>query len=356
MKIINVELGEYSYPIHLEKGLLKKIPDILNDVNYGQKWVIISQHSLMESFGYELLSNMKNNNYNIDYITLPNGEAAKSMNEFNRVISAMIDMHCDRTTNIIALGGGVVGDLSGFVSASFMRGIKYYQIPSTLLSMVDSSIGGKTGINIAEGKNLIGAIYQPRAVFIDPDLLHSLPNTELISGLGEVIKYGAIYDNNFLTEISGWLDTLNSFPYEKAIKRSCQIKANIVSKDEKEQGIRKILNFGHTIGHAIEAVMGYGKIRHGEAIAKGMKCAGWISNKLGLLSKVEKAYLQETIEKLPLPTIGHIQNHDLLSYIRRDKKTENRVLNFVVLENLGKATTTTKVSEDLIEKSLKVLK
>ena len=132
MKIINVELGEYSYPIHLEKGLLKKIPDILNDVNYGQKWVIISQHSLMESFGYQLLSNMRNNNYNIDYITLPNGEAAKSMNEFNRVISAMIDMHCDRTTNIIALGGGVVGDLSGFVSASFMRGIKYYQIPSTL--------------------------------------------------------------------------------------------------------------------------------------------------------------------------------------------------------------------------------
>ena len=356
METIQLDLGKKSYPIHIQKGLIKNIPELLSNVNFKQKWVIITQHRLMDSFGFELLSSLKKNNYNIDYITIPNGEAAKSMNEFNRVISSMVDMNCDRTTNIIALGGGVVGDLAGFISASYMRGIKYYQIPSTLLSMVDSSIGGKTGINIAEGKNLIGSIYQPKGVFIDPDLLHTLPNTELISGLGEIIKYGAIYDEKFLDQVSSWLEDIHSFPYERAIKRSCQIKADIVSKDEREQGIRKILNFGHTIGHAIEAVMGYGKIRHGEAISKGMKCAGWISNKLGLLSKKDKDYLQETIEKLPLPRIGNIQTQNLLSYIKRDKKTENKVLHFVVLEHLGKATTTTEVSEYLIEQSLKVLR
>ena len=356
MNTIQVALNKNSYPIYLENGLIQKIPKILSNKNHGQRWVIISQHSLMELFGFALLSNMKKSNYKIDYITLPNGEAAKSMNEFKRVISSMIEMHCDRKTNIIALGGGVVGDLAGFVASSFLRGINYYQVPSTLLSMVDSSIGGKTGVNIAEGKNLIGSIYQPNAVFIDPELLHSLPTTELISGLGEVIKYGAIYDRSFLTDISGWLDDINSFPLNDAIKRSCQIKADIVSKDERELGIRRILNFGHTIGHAIEAVMGYGKIRHGEAISHGMKCAGWISNKLGLISKIDSDYLNKTIDKLPLPIINKVQTNDLISFIRRDKKIEAQVLNFVALEKLGKAITTTEVSEDLIEKSFKALK
>ena len=231
MNTIQVALNKNSYPIYLENGLIQKIPKILSNKNHGQRWVIISQHSLMELFGFALLSNMKKSNYKIDYITLPNGEAAKSMNEFKRVISSMIEIHCDRKTNIIALGGGVVGDLAGFVASSFLRGINYYQVPSTLLSMVDSSIGGKTGVNIAEGKNLIVSIYQPIAVFIDPELLHSLPTTELISGLGEVIKYGAIYDRSFLTDISGWLDDINSFPLNDAIKRSCQIKADIVSKE-----------------------------------------------------------------------------------------------------------------------------
>ena len=356
MNTIQVALNKNSYPIYLENGLIQKIPKILSNKNHGQRWVIISQHSLMELFGFALLSNMKKSNYKIDYITLPNGEAAKSMNEFKRVISSMIEMHCDRKTNIIALGGGVVGDLAGFIASSFLRGINYYQVPSTLLSMVDSSIGGKTGVNIAEGKNLIGSIYQPNAVFIDPELLHSLPTTELISGLGEVIKYGAIYDRSFLTDISGWLDDINSFPLNDAIKRSCQIKADIVSKDERELGIRRILNFGHTIGHAIEAVMGYGKIRHGEAISYGMKCAGWISNELGLISKIDSDYLNKTIDKLPLPIINKVQTNDLISFIRRDKKIEAQVLNFVALEKLGKAITTTEVSEDLIEKSFKALK
>ena len=355
MNTIQVALGEKTYPIYLENGLTQNISNLLSNVNHGQRWVIISQYSLMEFFGFELLSNMKKDNYKIDYITLPNGEAAKSINEFNRVISSMIEMHCDRTTNIIALGGGVVGDLAGFVASSFLRGINYYQVPSTLLSMVDSSIGGKTGLNIAEGKNLVGSIYQPKAVFIDPNLLHSLPNKELISGLGEVIKYGAIYDRNFLTDISVWLDDIGSFPFNKAIKRSCQIKADIVSKDEREHGIRRILNFGHTVGHAIEAVMGYGKIRHGEAISHGMKCAGWISKELGLLSKSDNEYLNKIIDKLPLPSINKIQTNDLLSFIGRDKKIEDQVLNFVALEKLGKAITTTDVSEDLIQKSFKVL-
>ena len=355
MKSIQVHLGPRSYAIHVESGLIKKIPHILSENNHGQKWLIVSQHRLMEMFGFKLITLLTDNNFNVDYITLPTGEAAKSLNEYSRLISQMVEMKCDRSTTVLALGGGVVGDIAGFAAASFMRGIDYYQIPTTLLAMVDSSIGGKTGINIAEGKNLVGAIHQPNGVLIDTDHLTSLPKEELVAGLGEVIKNGAIYDREFLLNISGWLDNLNTFPFEEAVARSCAIKADVVSEDERERGLRRILNFGHTVGHALEAHFGYGKMRHGEAVAYGMLSAGYISKKLGSLTSSETDLLFETIQKLPLPEIGQQNSNHLMEYIRTDKKNEKGVLNFVILDGLGSAITSTAVNEDLIKESLKVL-
>jgi 3-dehydroquinate synthase len=221
--------------------------------------------------------------------------------------------------------------------------------------MVDSSIGGKTGINIAEGKNLVGAIYQPKGVLIDPEILDSLPKEEVIAGLGEIIKYGAIWDRTFLNDISTWLENIDSFPFEEAIAKSCEIKAEVVSKDERESDLRRILNFGHTIGHALESHLGYGIIRHGEAVAFGMKCAGFISQKLNLISKDEESILTKTINRLPLPQLRHINGNHLMPFIKTDKKSEKGVLNFVVLDGLGNATTVTHVTEELIQQSLKVL-
>ena len=355
MKSVQVNLGSRSYPIHVKSGLLKQTASILSDQNHGQKWVIISQYNLMELFGFDLMTKLNESGFNCDYITLPVGEASKSLNEFSRVISQMVEFGCDRKTTILALGGGVVGDVSGFVASSFMRGIDYYQIPTTLLAMVDSSIGGKTGINIAEGKNLVGAIYQPKGVLIDPVILESLSKEEVMAGLGEVIKYGAIWDKAFLIDISTWLEDIDSFPFEDAIRKSCKIKAEVVSKDEREGDLRRILNFGHTIGHALESHLGYDKIRHGEAVALGMKCAGFISQKLDLLSKEELSTLNQTINRLPLPQLPHINGNHLMPFIKTDKKSEKGFLNFVLLDGLGNAISSTDVTEELIQESLKVL-
>ncbi|MDB9884315.1 MAG: 3-dehydroquinate synthase [Fidelibacterota bacterium] len=355
MKSFQVNLGDRSYSIDIKSGLIKEDSLLLAKYNHGQKWIIITQHNLMELFGYNFLKKLENNGFDVDFITIPNGEAAKSINEYSRIISQMIQYGCDRKTSIICLGGGVVGDVGGFVASSFMRGVDYFQIPTTLLAMVDSSIGGKTGINVSEGKNLVGAIYQPKRVIVDPNLLESLPKEEVNAGIGEIIKYGAIWNKEFLLQIRSWLMDINNFPFDNAIYTSCKIKAEIVSKDENEHGIRKILNFGHTIGHALESYLGYGKIRHGEAVAFGMKSSGYISGKLGSISKNDLLILINMIDNLPLPELPHINPNHLLPFIKNDKKTEKGKLNFVILDNLGNAKTTTKVDEDLIIESLKVL-
>ena len=355
MKNIQVKLGTRSYPIQVKSGLLQSAPTLLSEQNHGQKWIIISQHKLMELFGFQLMNELKNADFDIDYLTLPIGETAKSLNEFSELINQMIEYKCDRSSVVLALGGGVVGDVGGFVSSSFMRGIDYYQIPTTLLAMVDSAIGGKTGINIAEGKNLIGSIYQPKGVLVDPKILNSLPKEETIAGLGEIIKYGAIWDRNFFNNISFWLDDLNNFPFEEAIFRACEIKAEIVSKDEREDGLRKLLNFGHTIGHALEAYSGYGRIRHGEAVALGMKCAAWISKKIGRLNADDEIHLFNTINKLKLPNVKKLDPNTILSFVKKDKKVRNGILHFVVLDKLGKGNTSQEVSEQLIKESLRVI-
>ena len=348
MKTVTVELADRSYPIHLENGLLDKLPEILEEQNGTSSWIIISQPSILELLGPRLKA-MRLDNYEI---IVSEGESAKDLDEYRSVISKMIEIGCDRSSTILALGGGVVGDLAGFVAATYMRGIDFIQIPTTLLSMVDSAIGGKTGINLFEGKNMVGAFHQPKSVLIDPTILESLPREEVISGLAEVIKYGAIQDRDFLTWVSSELEDIKTFDFESAITRCCAIKANVASQDERESGLRRILNFGHTIGHAIEAHMGYGDIRHGEAVAYGMNCAAWISEQLGILPAADRRILTDTIAKLSLSSPPPLDQDAILSFIHRDKKSEDGVLNFVVLEGLGNASTSTKVQDQLIIESL----
>jgi len=267
----------------------------------------------------------------------------------------MIEYGCDRKSFIISLGGGVVGDVAGFISSSFMRAIHYIQIPTTLLSMVDSSIGGKTGINIPEGKNLVGSIYQPKAVFIDQNLLKTLPRQEIIAGIGEILKYGAIADRKFFDNVSGWLSDVQNFPFDKAIEICCKIKASIVSEDENDNGIRTILNFGHTVGHALESNFGFQTIKHGEAVAFGMLCAGYISFKLNKLKEDQYLYLKETIKKLPLPELKRLNRDRLLTFIKRDKKYDKGKLKFVILNKIGDAEITNNVDENLLLESLSEL-
>ena len=249
----------------------------------------------------------------------------------------------------------VVGDISGFVASSFMRGINYYQVPTTLLAMVDSSIGGKTGLNFSRKKNIIGSIYQPVSVIVDPDLLDTLPFDEKVSGLGEIIKYGAINDRSFVNKLHEWVKDIESFPYIEAIERCCQIKAEIVTKDEKETDLRRVLNFGHTIGHALESYFGFQNLRHGEAVSFGMKCSTWISFKKGFIDKDEYNLLIETINQLPLPKLSKVNPDEIMHYINFDKKNENGKLNFVLLDGLGKAKVSQDVSSLEILESLKVL-
>ena len=243
MKKIKVALKDRSYDISIESGLLNKIPKILKVFNKGQKWVLITQEKLMSLYGKGLVQNLALINFDISTIILPDGESIKSIKEFERTCLKMLSIGCDRYSSIITLGGGAVGDLSGFVASTYMRGIEYFQIPTTFLAMIDSSIGGKTAVNANEGKNIIGTIYQPKSVFIDPNFLKSLDKKEVNSGFGEMIKYGAIWDKDLFEKISTWLDNPSSFPFEKAIIDAVKIKSDIVSKDEKEKGLRMNIKF-----------------------------------------------------------------------------------------------------------------
>ena len=355
MSDIIVDLNDRSYKIIVENGAINSFSNYLMHNASVKNLVIISHELLMKNYGLKLKNNLENSGYEVIEIILPDGDDSKDLKIYNEIITKMIDSNCDRTSVVIALGGGVVGDISGFVASSFMRGIKYYQVPTTLLAMVDSSIGGKTGLNFSKKKNIVGSIYQPVSVVIDPDLLNTLPFSEKVSGLGEIIKYGAIKDRGFLNNLYEWVKDIENFPYTKAIERCCQIKAEIVTKDENEADLRRILNFGHTIGHALESHLGYKMIKHGEAVSLGMKCSAWISHKKGLLNTEDYNLLIETINRLPLPKISALDPEKIMHYINFDKKNENGILNFILLNGLGKAIVTQDVSSFEILESIKVL-
>lgn len=281
----------------------------------------------------------------VEHVVLPDGEAFKTWETLNLIFDALLAKGCDRKTVLFALGGGVVGDMTGFAAASYMRGVPFVQVPTTLLAQVDSSVGGKTGINHPRGKNMVGAFYQPQRVICDLDTLTTLPERELSAGLAEVIKYGPIADTAFLDWIETNLDALRACDpgaLAFAVRRSCEIKAQVVGADERESGIRAILNFGHTFGHAIEAGMGYGRWLHGEAVGCGMVMAARLSHRLGMIDAAYLDRLKQLIERAGLPVVAPVLDaHDntgrYLALMRMDKKAEAGDIKFVLIDGSGHA-------------------
>ena len=359
MQTISVPLQNRSYPIWIEKGLLIKLPELLKPMNQGQKWVIFSQNEIISLYGNSLYKGLKSAGFQVELVVLPDGEKAKFLNELEGIFSQLIGIDCDRSSTFLALGGGVVGDATGFIAASFMRGVDYIQIPTTLLAMVDSSIGGKTGVNLLDGKNLVGAIWQPKAVVIDIELLKSLQEREITSAMGEVLKYGAILDRNLFEVVAENLnDILNLSKPElltEVIGRCAKLKADVVVEDEREGGKRRILNFGHTIGHALETHFGFETLRHGEAVAYGMLAAGKLSNEDGRLEIEDFELLQTTIKKLPLPKLPEFDAENILKIMQRDKKVKDRKINFVLLEAIGKTVIVDSIEKESIIKAMESL-
>ena len=359
MQTISVPLQNRSYPIWIEKGLLTKLPELLKPMNQGQKWVIFSQNEIISLYGNSLCRGLKSAGFQAELVVLPDGEKAKSLNELEGIFSQLIGMGCDRSSTFLALGGGVVGDTTGFIAGTFMRGVDYIQIPTTLLAMVDSSIGGKTGVNLPDGKNLVGVIWQPKAVVIDIELLKSLQEREITSAMGEVLKYGAILDRNLFEVVAEKLnDILNLSKPElltEVIGRCAKLKADVVVEDEREGGKRRILNFGHTIGHALETHFGFETLRHGEAVAYGMLAAGKLSNEDGRLEIEDFELLQTTIKKLPLPKLPEFDAENILKIMQRDKKVKDRKINFVLLEAIGKTVIVDSIEKESIIKAMESL-
>ena len=334
MKTINVALDDRSYPIVIGRGLLDGGFG-LGEYIHGADCLVVSNETVAPLYVDKLLPNLAG--CEIAHINLPDGESFKTVATMQKILDQLVVSGANRDTTVIALGGGVVGDIAGFAAACYMRGVAYIQVPTTLLAQVDSSVGGKTGVNHEKGKNLIGAFHQPQVVLIDTDTLNSLPVRELKAGLAEVIKYGAICDRDFFA----WLESNMGSLLEKdpealahAIQRSCELKAEVVAQDERESGRRAILNFGHTFGHAIEHCLGYGQWLHGEAVAAGMVMAAELSG----IAAADRARLSELITAAGLPTQAPaIGSEQWLDAMGMDKKVRQKQLRFVLLRSLGEA-------------------
>jgi 3-dehydroquinate synthase len=342
MKTLPLDLGDRSYPICIGAGLLDR-PELLTRHILGTRVAIVTNETVAPLYLARLRAHVAS--LKPVEVVLPDGEQYKSLEVLNRIFDALLAAHCDRRTTIIALGGGVIGDMAGFAAASYQRGVPFIQVPTTLLAQVDSSVGGKTGVNHPLGKNMIGAFYQPRAVIIDTDTLNTLPDRELASGLAEVIKYGLIRDPEFFTWLEVNLDKLLARDPEAlayAIHRSCRNKAEVVAADERESGVRATLNLGHSFGHAIETGVGYGNWLHGEAIAAGMVMASDLSRRLKWLSTADVARVEKLIRRaqLPVRAPSTLSTARFLELMAVDKKVLNGRLRLVLLKRLGEAVVT----------------
>ncbi len=337
---VDIQLGDRSYDILIGSGLLSQSASF-NGVHSASSAVVITNPTVAQLYAAQLQAALKPHYPKVLQIELQDGEAFKDWNSLNQIFESLLSAGCDRKTVIYALGGGVVGDVAGFAAACYMRGVPFVQVPTTLLAQVDSSVGGKTAINHPLGKNMIGAFYQPLRVVADLDTLDTLPDRELSAGLAEVIKYGPIADDAFLSWIETNLDALwsrDKAALAHAVKRSCEIKAWVVSQDERESGLRAILNFGHTFGHAIEAGLGYGAWLHGEAVGCGMVMAADLSRRLGLIDSAYVDRLTRLIERAKLPVRGPALGAErYLELMRVDKKAEGGEIRFVVIDAPGRA-------------------
>ncbi len=355
MQTYRVALGERAYPIHIGVGLLAQSELITRHL--PQKRVAIVTNEIVGAlYLAELRQALERAGVSVVDIILPDGEQHKNLNTLNRVFDALLGAHCERGTTIIALGGGVVGDIAGFAAATYQRGVPFIQVPTTLLAQVDSSIGGKTAINHPLGKNMIGAFYQPRVVLSDMQTLLSLPDRELKAGLAEVIKHGLISDSGFFDWIEENIEQILAREIdalEYVVLRSCEIKGAIVVSDERELGERALLNFGHTFGHAVENGFGYGTWLHGEAVAAGMALASDLSVRMGMLSRSDAQRICALLVRAGLPvSVTGIPSNRLRELMALDKKAKEGKMRFILLESIGSAKIRADVPESRLEQTL----
>lgn len=340
MQTLRVELGDRSYPIFIGKGLLAH-SELLVPHLRRKKAAIVTNTTVAPLYLESLQRGLEQAGVSCVVCTLPDGEQYKDWSSLNRIFDTLMAHRCERSTTLIALGGGVIGDMGGFAAACYQRGMPFIQVPTTLLSQVDSSVGGKTAINHPLGKNMIGAFYQPKLVVADTDTLDTLPDRELSAGLAEVIKYGLIRDLPFLEWIEGNLDRLLAREPEAlafAIHRSCANKAEVVAADEREEGERAFLNLGHTFGHAIEAGLGYGEWLHGEAVAAGTMMAVELSASMGFLRAEDVSRVERVLRRAHLPVSGAaLAPVRYLELMRHDKKVDDGRMRLILLQALGKA-------------------
>jgi len=343
-QIVTIDLADRSYDIVIGSGLLGN-HDFYRDMPKAACALIVTNTTVAPLYAETLRRSLLSRYAEVHQVTLPDGEQYKSWETLNLIFDALLGKACDRKTVLFALGGGVVGDMTGFAAASYMRGVPFVQVPTTLLAQVDSSVGGKTAINHPLGKNMIGAFYQPVKVICDLDTLRTLPARELSAGLAEVIKYGPIADMAFLDWMEAHVEALLAYDptaLGHAVRRSCEIKAWVVGQDERESGLRAILNFGHTFGHAIEAGLGYGAWLHGEGVAAGMVMAAQLSQRLGLVEQAFVERLVALVRRAGLPVAGpSLSESDnagrYIELMRVDKKSEGGEIKFVLIDGPGKA-------------------
>ena len=354
MKTLNVELGIRRYPIHIGQGLLREA-GLLKACIPGSRVAVVTNTTVAPLYLERLLKQLAP--WNPVQVLLPDGEVYKTLDVLNNIFTALLENRCDRKTTLIALGGGVVGDMTGFAAATYQRGVPFIQIPTTLLAQVDSSVGGKTGVNHALGKNMIGAFHQPQCVIVDTDTLNTLPDKELSAGLAEVIKYGLIGNPDFFVWLEQNLDKLlkrDPAALGIAIERSCADKASVVAADEREAGSRALLNLGHTFGHAIETGAGYGAWLHGEAVAAGLCMAADLSRRLGWLGSQDVARIEKLVQRAGLPTRAprSLSGAQLRELMGVDKKVEAGKLRLVLPKGLGHAVITSDVPPALLAETL----
>ncbi|MGX9418047.1 3-dehydroquinate synthase [Vibrio sp. RC27] len=356
MERITVSLDERSYPISIGAGLFND-PALISFLSPKQKVVIVTNTTVAPLYAERITELVTKHGCQSELLKLPDGEKYKNLDTFNTVMSFLIENNYSRDVVLIALGGGVIGDLVGFAAACYQRGVDFVQIPTTLLSQVDSSVGGKTAVNHPLGKNMIGAFYQPQSVIIDTSCLSTLSDREFASGMAEVIKYGIIYDAELFSWLEQNMESLYSLDQQAlsyAIARCCSIKAEVVAQDEKESGIRALLNLGHTFGHAIEAELGYGNWLHGEAVSAGMVMAAKTSLLQGLISERELERIITLLKKakLPVNTPESMSYDDFIKHMMRDKKVLSGQLRLVLPTGIGQSEVRSDTPENIIEQAI----
>lgn len=360
--VIPVELPQTQYDIKIATDGLRYLGPWLAAAGKAGKVLLVSNPAIFQHYGETALTSLAEAGFDVSQCVLPAGEQYKTLQSIEKIHNVAFDNHLERSSTMVALGGGVIGDMTGFAAATWLRGIAVVQVPTSLLAMVDASIGGKTGVNHPQGKNLIGAFHQPSLVLIDPSVLATLPEREFRAGMAEVIKYGIIWHEGLFNQLeqAERLDQMCSVSEEllhDILKHSCQAKADVVSQDEKEAGLRAILNYGHTIGHAVESLTGYKSVNHGEAVGIGMVAAGAIATTMELWPQTatdrQLAIIQKTNLPTQLPTTLNID--DILHTLRSDKKVKSGKVRFVLPKRIGEAFVTDQVTDEIIRSVLETM-